>query len=281
MMFRIIKFVGIIAILIFFACETSFLGAKASERGLVETTAVDPITSCAIGRWLNNCDIKTAITRGLFETGLTPVFPEHTSCREIDEGYAISYSKKRPREMYHGGIDIPAPWGMPIIAAAAGEVVGVYHGNDSPRGVEIVLRHSPEDTGIPLWIYTQYTHFSEIPSLKVGQRVRMGEILGKTGNSGISPFTGKQSNKRRPALHFGVFYSVSSEYANFGDRIIQVDGHWMDPVALFRKELPLDSISMKALPEMKKQIPISVMLDNGEAFPANTKLVWPYACMQK
>ncbi len=54
-----------------------------------------------------------------------------------------------------------------------------------------------------------------------------------------------------------------------------------DPVALFRKKLPLDSYAMKALPEEEKQVPISIMLDDGEAFPANTKIVWPYTCTRR
>lgn len=251
-----------------------------ADRGRKTGAAIDPVTRCAIGRF-RQCDIKLAVARGLFETGLSPSFPENAKCREIDDWYAMDYTSRRPREAYHGGIDIPAPWGTPMIAAAAGAVVGKYLGEHSARGIEIVLRHSPEDTGIPLWIYTQYGHFSEMPNLKVGQRVRMGEVLGPTGNSGISPRTGRQSTRRRPAIHFGVFYSTSELYADIRDTIIPVEGHWMDPVALFRKKLPLDSGSMKGLPEAEKQVPISIMFDDGEAFPANTEIVWPYTCTRR
>ncbi|MFQ5898758.1 MAG: peptidoglycan DD-metalloendopeptidase family protein [Candidatus Methylomirabilia bacterium] len=262
-------------------------GLKASPKRSPETgggrttrAALDRVTLCAIGRgW--TCDMKHAIARGLFETGLRPRFPENVICHDIDEEYAISYTHKRNRESYHGGIDMPAPWGTPIIAAAAGTVVGKFLGENTPRGIEIVLRHSPEDTGIPLWIYTQYTHFDEMPTLAVGQRVRMGEILGPTGNTGINVRTGIQSRKRRPAIHFGVFYSTSELYVALRRKIIPVNGHWMDPVALFRKKLPLDSYAMKALPEEEKQVPISYMLDDGEAFPANTKIVWPYTCTRR
>ncbi|MBI4489318.1 MAG: M23 family metallopeptidase [Deltaproteobacteria bacterium] len=255
---------------------------QSAETGKGRTTgaALDPVTRCAIGRW-RTCDIKQAVARGLFETGLRPSFPENAKCRDIDEGYAISYAQKRNREAYHGGIDMPAPWGTPMIAAAAGTVVGKYLGENSARGIEIVLRHSPEDTGIPLWIYTQYAHFSEMPTLKIGQRVRMGENLGPTGNSGIDPRRGTQSTKRRPAIHFAVFYSTGELYADIRDTIIPVEGRWMDPVALFRKKLPLDSDSMKALPEEEKQVPISIMFDDGETFPADTKIIWPYTCARR
>ncbi|MDP6280045.1 MAG: M23 family metallopeptidase [Nitrospinota bacterium] len=247
---------------------------KAPETSDVPTAgdAPDPATLCAIWRG-RSCDIKLAIERGLFETGLRPRFPENVECRDIDEQYAISYTHKRPRESYHGGIDMPAPWGIPIIAAAAGTVVGKFRGEDTPRGIEIVLRHSPENTGIPLWIYTQYTHFSEMPKQAVGQRVRMGEVVGPTGNTGISTRTGRQSRRRRPAIHFGVLYSTSGKYAALRRAIIPENGQWMDPVALFRKKLPLDSDAMKALPAAEKKVPISFMLEGGEAFPADTKIV--------
>lgn len=234
--------------------------------------------ACAIGRW-PDCDMQHTIARGLFETGLSPAFPAQAECRGIDEGYAISYAASRGREQYHGGIDMPAPWGTPMIAAAAGTVVAKYLGEDSFRGIEIVLRHSPEDTGIPLWIYTQYAHCAEMPALDLGQRVRMGESLCPTGNTGILPRGARR--QRRPAIHFAVFYSANESYADVRNTIIPADGYWMDPVALFRNKLPVDSASMKALPEPEKRIPIPVMFGNGETLPADTKIVWPYACTRR
>jgi murein DD-endopeptidase MepM/ murein hydrolase activator NlpD len=241
------------------------------------TEALDDFTICAIGRG-RQCDMRPAIARGLFQTGLRPRFPDNTKCRDIDEQWAISYTHKRPREAYHGGIDMPAPRGTPMIAVAAGTVVAKYLGEDSARGIEIILRHSPADTGIPLWIYTQYGHFAEMPNLDVGQRVRMGENLGPTGNSGIDPRTRKQSTRRRDAIHFAVFFSTSENFVERGDMIIPINGRWMDPNALYRMVLPLDSSSMKALPAAEKRVPIPVMLDSGEAVPAATKIVWPYRC---
>ncbi|MDP6574234.1 MAG: M23 family metallopeptidase [Rhodospirillales bacterium] len=259
------------------------LGRAASERSPVtlegQTTSaeLDEETLCAIGRG-RKCDIRLAIKQGLFETGLSPRFPENLKCRGIDERWAISYTHKRNRESYHGGIDMPAPFGTPMIAAAAGTVVGKYRGDRSYRGMEIILRHSPEDTGIPLWTYTQYAHFDEMPKLEVGQRVRMGEVLGPTGNSGKTPTRRKRGKQRRPAIHFAVWYSTSPRFVALRNKIIPVDGQWMDPNALFRKKLPLDSYSMKALPEAEKKVPISVMVEDGKVIPAETRIVWPYTC---
>ena len=249
----------------------------ATLGGQTTSPDLDGETLCAIGRG-RKCDIKLAVEQGLFETGLRPRFPENLKCRGIDEGWAISYTHKRERENYHGGIDMPAPFGTPMIAAAAGTVVGKYRGERSYRGMEITLRHSPEDTGIALWIYTQYAHFDEMPKHEVGQRVRIGEVLGPTGNSGIAPKRRRLGKERRPAIHFAAWYSTSPRYGEHRDKIIPVGGRWMDPIALFRKKLPLDSYSMKALPEAQKEVPVSVMVDDGEVIPADTKIVWPYLC---
>jgi hypothetical protein len=35
---------------------------------------------------------------------------------------------------------------------------------------------------------------------------------------------------------------------------------------------------MKALPGGEKEVPISVMFEDGTTSPAGTKLVWPYTC---
>jgi hypothetical protein len=63
-----------------------------------------------------------------------------------------------------------------------------------------------------------------------------------------------------------------------GDYIIPAEGKWMDPNAMFRNNPPFDSKSLKALPTEEKDIPISVMFEDGSTIPAETKIVWPYTC---
>jgi hypothetical protein len=196
----------------------------------------------------------------------------------MDDYFALDYTFKRDREAYHGGIDLPARWGTPMIAAAAGTVVGKFKGKKSPRGIEIVLRHAPEDTGLPVWIYTGYAHLDRMPDLDVGQRVLLGEIIGPTGNSGVSGKRRVQSPNRRPAIHFSAFYSETGEHAIHRGVVIPMQGRWVDPIALYRQRLPLDSGAMKALPEQEKAVPVAVMFEDGEVFPAGTRFVWPYMC---
>ncbi len=252
------------------AAKKDFVGSEAPDRQAI----------CTIKRG-RGCEPKAAIEGGLLETGLGPVFPEGANCPGIDDYFAMDYTFKRGREAYHGGIDMPVRWGTPMITAAAGTVVGKFMGENSMRGIEIAIRHSPEDTGIPLWIYTHYGHLDRMPEQEIGQRVKMGEILGPTGNSGISGGGKKQTSLRRPAIHFAVFYSESPKYAISNEIVFPMDGRWMDPIALYRQKTPLDTGAMKSLPEEDKAVAIPVMFEDGESFPAGTKFVWPYACARR
>jgi murein DD-endopeptidase MepM/ murein hydrolase activator NlpD len=86
----------------------------------------------------------------------------------------------------HEGIDLPAPTGTPVVAAADGEVV---YAGDGIRGYGnlVVLQH-PGD------LLTVYAHNSAI-FVKQGQAVRAGERVAAVGQ------TGRASG---PHLHFEV-----------------------------------------------------------------------------
>ena len=161
-------------------------------------------------------------------------------------------------------------------------MVARFEGRETHRGRELILRHSPQDTGLPVWVYTQYAHFDEMPKQEVGQRVRMGEVLGPTGNSGKPGNSPKRVRReRRPAIHFAVWLSNDPRYVPLWRKVIPVGGYWMDPIALYRKGPPFDSRSMKALPEDGKQVPVSVMTKGGKVIPPGAKVVWPYLCDRK
>lgn len=84
----------------------------------------------------------------------------------------------------HRGIDIGAPTGTPIKAAAAGTVKSAEK-LDSAYGWKIVLDHGD---GVHTW----YAHLSEF-AVAEGDRVATGQTIGLVGSSGLS--TG-------PHLHF-------------------------------------------------------------------------------
>ena len=94
---------------------------------------------------------------------------------------------------YHKGIDIGAPTGTPILAAAAGEVVTAKY--SSSAGNYVMLYHGNST-------YTVYMHCSSL-NVSVGQQVSQGQNIAAVGSTGYS--TG-------PHLHFGI--SVNGSYVN-------------------------------------------------------------------
>lgn len=87
----------------------------------------------------------------------------------------------------HKGLDFAAPTGTPIMAAGDGVVVEA--GRKGNYGNTVVLRHPNE-------YRTLYAHMSRFArGIKVGARVKQGEVIGYVGSTGMS--TG-------PHLHYEV-----------------------------------------------------------------------------
>jgi len=212
--------------------------------------------------------------RGGIETGLQAKFIDGANCPEIDsEQWAIDYSHKRPFPAIHKGVDIPQPRGAPILAISDGQVIGKFHNRRNRKGIEIMLRHSPEQTGLPFWTYSQYTHLLAMSPLEIGTKVKMGQEVGKTSN------TGKMGRRiRRNALHFAIIYSKTGEWSKEVRFILPKESFWMDPNAFYRKKEPYDSKSLAKLDNDQKKIPVPYMKPDGTFVPVNTKRIWPYPC---
>jgi peptidoglycan LD-endopeptidase LytH len=89
----------------------------------------------------------------------------------------------------HDAIDIMAPEGTPVLAAAEGIVEKLYFSRGG-GGITVYVR-SPDRQ----WIY-YYAHLLEYaPGLEEGQRVERGDRLGSVGSTG---------NAADPHLHFAV-----------------------------------------------------------------------------
>jgi murein DD-endopeptidase MepM/ murein hydrolase activator NlpD len=256
---------------------------------LIGREEIDEKTWSAIGRGPRS-DPQDARDYGMIPTGLTPRFG-NTHCFDIDDGWAIDYTEQRGRDAMHGGIDIPAPRGTPLLAVAAGEVVAKFLGESQADGTQIWLRHSPEDTGLPVWIYTQYAHLLEMPDAPLGRRVQRAEVIGRTSNSGISGEEARDKSgagnsggkrrrllERRDAVHFAVVYSDVPHFHRDERRIVPKNGRWMDPIAFYRGAPPFESDLLKAFPPDGKLVPSPYVMTDGTTIPASTKLVWPYAC---
>jgi len=218
--------------------------------------------------------IATQKARGVVETGLYPEFIKGAKCPDIDgEGWAIDYTKKNRKPELHKGIDIPQPSGTPILAIADGTVVGKFMNAFNSKGIEIMLRHTPKQTGLKYWTYSQYTRLIEMSPLRIGTKVRMGTKIGRTSNSGAM---GKRT--RRDALHFAILYSFHPQWSNDGVVILPKKGYFMDPNAFYRLEPPYKSHALASLPKDQKKVAMPYMKRNGKFEPANTKRIWPYRC---
>jgi murein DD-endopeptidase MepM/ murein hydrolase activator NlpD len=217
------------------------------------------------------------IERGLIESRLIPSYPSDASCPHIDHIFGEPWEGpvylRKSNATRHHGADIPAWRGTPVLAMADGVVIAKNAGEGGDfRGLQVTLRHSPEETGLPIWLYTNYAHFSEMPELQIGQQVRMGEPLGPTGKTGV------KSSSREDHLHVEVLYSTSDRYVATRHGIIPVDGHYADVVALMRARMPLDTNAMRALPDAERRVTIPHRLTRGVTVPADARIIWPYAC---
>jgi murein DD-endopeptidase MepM/ murein hydrolase activator NlpD len=109
------------------------------------------------------------------------------------EGYGYRSDPFTGRREFHNGIDLAGHEGTPILATADGEVHRV--GRDKRLGYYIALLHG-------FGRRTLYGHLRSRPTLKVGQTVKRGDVIGEMGNTGRS--TG-------PHLHYSVFKNGRSE----------------------------------------------------------------------
>lgn len=92
-----------------------------------------------------------------------------------------------PGGHFHTGLDLAAPTGTPVFAAADGVAVV---GSGGPCGIHVLLEHAGGDESL-------YCHLSEA-TVREGQVVGAGQRIGSVGASGFA--TG-------PHLHFEVHSS--------------------------------------------------------------------------
>jgi murein DD-endopeptidase MepM/ murein hydrolase activator NlpD len=109
----------------------------------------------------------------------------------------------------HSGQDFAVPSGTEVLAAHGGTVVkaGGNGAGDGPAyGNAVVIKHGNRT-------YSQYAHLSRI-DVKVGQVVKTGQVIARSGNTG---------NSSGPHLHFEIRTT-----SNYGSAI--------DPVAFLRSK---------------------------------------------
>jgi beta-lactamase regulating signal transducer with metallopeptidase domain len=133
---------------------------------------------------LSNTKVSTEIvtTRGI--PSLFPV--QNGSLKNLSSKFGVV--RKHPKlknSTKHGGIDIKAPTGTPVIATASGTVLKAK--DEGNWGNLIIISHAD---GFETW----YAHLKGF-NTKTGTNVQKGDIIGYVGNSGLST---------APHLHYEV-----------------------------------------------------------------------------
>lgn len=114
------------------------------------------------------------------ETLIVPV--RNIAVRDLSNNWGAARSEGR----VHQGIDIMAPHGAPVVAAADGEIVRFW--NSELGGVSIYQADANGD------LVFYYAHLSaRADGIKEGDSVRQGQVIGYVGETG---------NATTPHLHF-------------------------------------------------------------------------------
>lgn len=116
----------------------------------------------------------------------------------------------------HEGIDIFAPKGTALVAAADGVVTGV---NENALGGKVVFLR-PDNKDYALY----YAHLDQ-QLVQQGQRVKTGDTIGIIGNTGNAKFTS-------PHLHFGIYTNAGAvDPLPFVNRVTRVPGKISAPLS--------------------------------------------------
>jgi len=91
----------------------------------------------------------------------------------------------RGSQSYHPGVDIAAAVGVPVRSAASGTVI--FAGMDEEYGNLVIVEHG-------MGLESRYAHNDRL-SVRVGDRVRRGQMIAAAGSTG---------NSTAPHLHFEI-----------------------------------------------------------------------------
>lgn len=101
-------------------------------------------------------------------------------CRfnRVSSGFGYRVHPISGRSEFHGGVDLVAPTGTPVRAAADGRVI--FRGMENGSGNMVTISH-------PGGLHTMYLHLSRYaPTCRYGKAVKQGEIIGYVGSTGRS-----------------------------------------------------------------------------------------------
>jgi murein DD-endopeptidase MepM/ murein hydrolase activator NlpD len=135
----------------------------------------------------------------------------------IGQGFGGAFSHDRPHSFH--AVDFAVPVGTPVVAARAGVVMDTarnFHraGDDpdryGPRANYVRILH--DDGSMAVYAHLDYRGVT----VEDGQRVRAGQLIGRSGNTGYS--TG-------PHLHFAIQVNQEMALVSIPFRMVDTKGH--------------------------------------------------------
>ena len=222
---------------------------------------------------------------GLFRVGLRPVYPDEAKCLQIasyfgDKTRYDGSTRRNNHYGFHGGMDISADEGTPLIAIANGTVVHAGTGG-LLVGNFVWLRHLPADSGLPVFVYAKYQHLMRPTALRIGGSVKLGGVVGAVGRTGT---TGGHFGARGYShLHLSILVAEGPEFEIRQSSVLPQDLRFLDPLALFIRDgaVAFDNHALRDLPAAAKRIAIAYMTPAGRIVPDGATIVWPLACAAK
>lgn len=106
-------------------------------------------------------------------TTISPVDGQIVGAYAMEE---LSYNETTRDWRVHNGVDLAAPAGTDVLAAADGTVYTIYV--DDSLGTTVVLQH---DGGY----MTKYGSLSEELSVSAGDKVKLGQVIGQVGDTAL------------------------------------------------------------------------------------------------
>jgi murein DD-endopeptidase MepM/ murein hydrolase activator NlpD len=120
----------------------------------------------------------------------------------------------------HPGIDIPAPKGTPVMAAASGTVEQILW----PQWGKVVINHGGG-------LSTVYLHMDKIADgLKVGDNVQQGQVIGTVGGRDDT-----SADRYSPHLHFAVMSTTVDLNTEYKDVIAVIKDLYVNPICFFNE----------------------------------------------
>jgi murein DD-endopeptidase MepM/ murein hydrolase activator NlpD len=122
---------------------------------------------------------------------------------DINSSFGRRYLSQEAHARQHKGVDIAAPMGTPVTAAAEGVVTAA--GRNGGYGNFVEVRH-------PNGLRTFYAHLSRI-DVRAGSRVEAGQGIGRVGSTGYSTGPHLHFEVRRGGQHVNPARYIGREFA--------------------------------------------------------------------